>query len=128
MTCAPRITRRNLRPAHGPRNRLPPGGGGSCSSTADQPSSVLPGLTVAVTGASGNAGTALLRRLSAPGSGVAAYAPGPVGYRVSEDWPTTGIPRSQYSRGKAETERVVRQVTAGQPELTVTVVRPTLIL
>src|SRR5689334_13387677 len=31
----------------------------------------LPGLTVAVTGASGNVGTALLRRLAAPGTGVA---------------------------------------------------------
>src|SRR4051794_41951165 len=31
----------------------------------------LRGLTVAVTGASGNLGTALLRRLTAPGSGVA---------------------------------------------------------
>ena len=31
----------------------------------------LQGLTVAVTGASGNVGTALLRRLTAPGSGVA---------------------------------------------------------
>src|SRR3954465_5964487 len=31
----------------------------------------LRGLTVAVTGASGNVGTALLRRLTAPGSGVA---------------------------------------------------------
>src|SRR3954465_1306703 len=30
----------------------------------------LQGLTVAVTGASGNVGTALLRRLTAPGSGV----------------------------------------------------------
>ena len=31
----------------------------------------LEGATVAVTGASGNLGTALLRRLTAPGSGVA---------------------------------------------------------
>src|SRR3954452_10911454 len=31
----------------------------------------LQGLTVAVTGASGNLGTALLRRLTAPGAGVA---------------------------------------------------------
>src|SRR4028118_1762463 len=38
---------------------------------ADLPQAHLQGLTVAVTGASGNVGTALLRRLTAPGSGVA---------------------------------------------------------
>src|SRR3954469_20417357 len=38
---------------------------------ADLPRDVLRGSTVAVTGASGNVGTALLRRLTAPGSGVA---------------------------------------------------------
>src|SRR3954471_6783079 len=38
---------------------------------AELTSDRLRGLTVAVTGASGNLGTALLRRLTAPGSGVA---------------------------------------------------------
>ena len=38
---------------------------------ADLPSAHLHGLKVAVTGASGNVGTALLRRLTAAGSGVA---------------------------------------------------------
>src|SRR4028119_2219692 len=38
---------------------------------ADLPQAHLKGLKVAVTGASGNVGTALLRRLTAPGSGVA---------------------------------------------------------
>jgi UDP-glucose 4-epimerase len=38
---------------------------------ADLPRDHLNGLKVAVTGASGNVGTALLRRLTAPGSGVA---------------------------------------------------------
>src|SRR3954454_414730 len=156
---------------------------------ADSPPGRLQGAVVAVTGASGNVGTALLRRLTAPGSGVAevrglarrgppqvapydgvgwfsadlgkpdsdtaladfvagadvvihlawalqpgrepdrlhrvnvdgswrvaraasaagvthflhmssigAYAAGAVGRRVSEDWPTTGVPSSQYSR------------------------------
>jgi UDP-glucose 4-epimerase len=179
----------------------------------------LSGMTVAVTGASGNLGTALLRRLTAPGSGVAevrglarrqppdvapyagvrwhladlggpnsesalaefldgadavvhlawalqpgrqpddlrrvnvegtrrvvraagvagvrhlvhmssigAYAPGAVGQRIAEDWPTTGIPSAQYSRDKSEAERVVREVTARHPDMTVTVVRPTLVL
>ena len=179
----------------------------------------LDGLTVAVTGASGNVGTALLRRLTAPGSGVAevrglarrqppdvvpytgvrwhltdlgetaseealtgfldgvdavvhlawalqpgrrpddlrrvnvegtlrvaraaaaagvrqfvhmssigAYAAGAVGQKVTEDWPTTGIPSAQYSRDKSEAERLVRQVAARHPDLTLTVVRPTLVL
>jgi UDP-glucose 4-epimerase len=179
----------------------------------------LQGLKVAVTGASGNVGTALLRRLTAPGSGVAevrglarrqppdvapyagvrwhltdlgdvtsedvlpefldgvdavvhlswalqpgrrpeqlrrvnvegsrrvaraaaaagvahvvhmssigAYAPGAVGQRVTEDWPTTGVPSSQYSRDKAEAERAVREVMGRHPGTTLTVVRPTLVL
>src|SRR5215218_7955294 len=179
----------------------------------------LQALKVAVTGASGNVGTALLRRLTAPGSGVAevrglarrqppdvapyagvrwhltdlgevtsedvlpefldgvdavvhlawalqpgrrpeqlrrvnvegsrrvaraaaaagvahvvhmssigAYAPGAVGQRVTEDWPTTGVPSSQYSRDKAEAERTVREVMSRHPGTTLTVVRPTLVL
>src|SRR3954449_4323843 len=219
MTCAPRITGRNLRPARGRRHRFPTEGPGTCRSMADEPSSHLPGLTVAITGATGNVGTALLRRLSAlpngvneirglarrqppevapyrdvrwhladlgeaaseqvlarfldgadavvhlawalqPGrhpeqlrrvnvdgtrrvmraataagvahvvhmSSIGAYAPGAVGHRVSEDWPTTGIPSSPYSRDKSQAERVVREVTARRPGTTVTVVRPTLVL
>ena len=179
----------------------------------------LPGLRVAVTGASGNLGTALLRRLTASGSGVAevrglarrqppdidpyrqvdwhladlgdpadeeklapfldgvdavvhlawalqpgrepdllhrvnvdgtrrvvtaaaaagvrhvvhlsslgAYAPAAVGQQVAEDWPTTGIPSAQYSRDKSDAERVLRQLERQHPDLTVTVVRPTLVL
>jgi UDP-glucose 4-epimerase len=179
----------------------------------------LQGLKVAVTGASGNLGTALLRRLTAPGSGVAevrglarrqppdtapydgvnwyhtdlgevssetvlpeflegvdavvhlawaiqpgrepdrlrrvnvegtrrvaraavaagaahvvhlssvgAYAAGAVGQRVTEDWPTTGIPSAQYSRDKCEAERAVRDVVGRRPDTTLTVARPTLAL
>ena len=179
----------------------------------------LQGATVAITGASGNVGTALLRRLTAPGSGVAevrglarrkppevapydgvrwfsadlgdpaseaalaefvdgadvvihlawalqpgrepdrlhevnvdgswrvaraasaagvaqflhmssigAYAAGAVGRRVAEDWPTTGIPSSQYSRDKSEAERVVRQVLAHRTSTVLSVARPTLVL
>ena len=179
----------------------------------------LRGMTVAVTGASGNLGTALLRRLTAPGAGpaeirglarrqppdvapyagvrwhladlgevrsedalpeflegvdavvhlawalqpgrqpddlrrvnvagtrrvvraaaaagvghfvhmssIGAYAPGAVGQRVAEDWPTTGIPSAQYSRDKSEAERAVHEVAARHPEMTLTVVRPTLVL
>jgi UDP-glucose 4-epimerase len=186
---------------------------------AELSSDHLQGMTVAVTGASGNVGTALLRRLTSPRSGVAevrglarrqppdiapysavrwhltdlgeaaseevlaefldgvdavvhlawalqpgrrpddlrrvnvegtrrvvraaaaagvsqvvhmssigAYAAGAVGQRVTEDWPTTGIPSAQYSRDKSEAERVVREVTSRHPGTTLTVVRPTLVL
>jgi UDP-glucose 4-epimerase len=61
-------------------------------------------------------------------SSIGAYAPGAVGQRVAEDWPTTGVPSAQYSRDKSDAERVVRQVAARHPDLTVTVVRPTLVL
>ncbi len=61
-------------------------------------------------------------------SSVGAYAPGAVGQRVTEDWPTTGIPSAQYSRDKSETERIVREVARRHPEMTLTVVRPTLVL
>ncbi|RFU20286.1 NAD-dependent epimerase/dehydratase family protein [Geodermatophilus marinus] len=179
----------------------------------------LKGMTVAVTGASGNVGTALLRRLTDPASGVAevrglarrkppetapydrvrwhladlgeptsrtllgsfldgadavvhcawalqpglqperlhrvnvdgtrrvveaavaagvphvvhlsslgTYAGGGGDREVGEDWPTTGIPTSQYSRDKAEAERLLRELSARSPDTTVTVVRPTLVL
>src|SRR3954451_7013072 len=43
-------------------------------------------------------------------SSLGAYAPGPVGVTVAEDWPTTGIPSAQYSRDKADAEKVVRDL------------------
>jgi UDP-glucose 4-epimerase len=186
---------------------------------AELTSDHLSGASIAVTGASGNLGTALLRRLTAPGSGVAevrglarrqppevapyaavrwhladlgepgseaalaefvdgadavvhlawalqpgrqpddlhrvnvdgtrrvaraaatagvdhfvhtssigAYTPGAVGRRVTEDWPTTGIPSAQYSRDKSEAERAVSEVAARHPDMTLSVVRPTLVL
>jgi nucleoside-diphosphate-sugar epimerase len=61
-------------------------------------------------------------------SSIGAYAPGAVGQRVTEDWPTTGVPSSQYSRDKAEAERTVREVMNRHPGTTLTVVRPTLVL
>jgi nucleoside-diphosphate-sugar epimerase len=61
-------------------------------------------------------------------SSIGAYAPGAVGQRIAEDWPTTGVPSAQYSRDKVAAERAVRDVMSRHPELTVTVVRPTLVL
>jgi UDP-glucose 4-epimerase len=61
-------------------------------------------------------------------SSIGAYSPGAVGQRVTEDWPTTGVPSSQYSRDKSDAERVVREVMARHPDTTLTVVRPTLVL
>ncbi|WP_346622317.1 NAD-dependent epimerase/dehydratase family protein [Blastococcus montanus] len=61
-------------------------------------------------------------------SSIGAYAAGARGSRVAEDWPTTGIPSSQYSRDKSEAERVVRQVFGRHPDTALTVVRPTLVL
>ncbi len=179
----------------------------------------LRGATVAVTGASGNVGTALLRRLAAPGSGVAevrglarrvppdvapyrgvrwfsadlgtsgsapvltefldgvdvvvhlawalqpgrepdrlrlvnvegtrrvaeaavtagvrqflhmssigAYAGGAVGQKVPEDWPTTGVPSSQYSRDKTAAERVVHSIFGHASAPMLSIARPTLVL
>ncbi|TFV65359.1 UNVERIFIED_ORG: NAD-dependent epimerase/dehydratase family protein [Bacillus sp. AZ43] len=61
-------------------------------------------------------------------SSIGAYAGGAVGQKVTEDWPTTGVPSAQYSRDKAEAERLVREVLGRHPATTLTVVRPTLVL
>lgn len=61
-------------------------------------------------------------------SSLGAYAPGPPHQAVTEDWPTTGVPSSQYSRDKVEVEQLVREFAAAHPDVTVTVVRPTLVL
>jgi nucleoside-diphosphate-sugar epimerase len=61
-------------------------------------------------------------------SSIGAYAPGAIGQRVAEDWPTTGVPSAQYSRDKSEAERAVHEIAARHPDMTLTVVRPTLVL
>ena len=61
-------------------------------------------------------------------SSVGVYAAGASGQKVTEDWPTTGIPSAQYSRDKVEAERVVRELIGRRSDMTLTVVRPTLVL
>ncbi|MGY1742736.1 MULTISPECIES: NAD-dependent epimerase/dehydratase family protein [unclassified Blastococcus] len=61
-------------------------------------------------------------------SSLGAYAAGARDQQVSEDWPTTGIPSSQYSRDKSSAERVVRQMLGHRGDTTLTVVRPTLVM
>jgi nucleoside-diphosphate-sugar epimerase len=60
-------------------------------------------------------------------SSIGAYAPGPQDLRVNEQWPTTGIPTSLYSRQKAQIERDLDQLERERPELVVTRIRPALI-
>jgi UDP-glucose 4-epimerase len=60
-------------------------------------------------------------------SSVGAYAPGPKSMRVDEDWPTTGISSSFYSRHKAAVERDLRWRAALHPGLRIVVLRPGLI-
>jgi nucleoside-diphosphate-sugar epimerase len=61
-------------------------------------------------------------------SSIGTYAAGPQVHPVREDWPTTGVPSSQYSRMKAECEQLVRDFDAAHPQATVSVTRPTLVL
>ncbi|MGY1985256.1 NAD-dependent epimerase/dehydratase family protein [Blastococcus sp. SYSU DS0669] len=61
-------------------------------------------------------------------SSIGAYAGGARGQRVTEDWPTTGIPSAQYSRDKSQAESAVRDVFGRHRDTTLTVVRPTLVL
>lgn len=74
--------------------------------------------------AAGAAGVAQFVHMSSLG----AYAPAAIGQKVGEDWPTTGIPSSQYSRDKSDAERVVREVAARHPGMTLAIARPTLVL
>lgn len=47
---------------------------------------------------------------------------------VGEDWPTTGIPTSSYSRQKVAAERVLDEVQRAHPEARVARMRPGLVL
>ena len=76
---------------------------------------------------------AVLRAVAAAGvpqlvyaSSIAVYAPdrGP----VDEDWPRTGIPASLYSQQKVEAEDLVWEFVGAHPDITVAVLRPTLVV
>jgi UDP-glucose 4-epimerase len=60
-------------------------------------------------------------------SGV--YSPGPAdGRAVDEDWPTGGVPGSAYALDKAEVEHLLDDVEDREPWLTVTRLRPAIML
>ncbi len=60
-------------------------------------------------------------------SSVGAYAAGPKDHRVAEDWPTTGIQTSFYSRHKAEVEQILDRFEREHPDVRVVRLRPGLI-
>lgn len=57
-------------------------------------------------------------------SSVGAYAPSPDDRRVDEEWPTSGVPTSPYSREKAYLERVLDVFEAHNPDVRVVRLRP----
>ncbi|PFG44431.1 nucleoside-diphosphate-sugar epimerase [Isoptericola jiangsuensis] len=60
-------------------------------------------------------------------SGV--YSPGPAdGHAIDESWPTDGVPGSPYARDKAEVEAHLDDVEQREPWLTVTRMRPAIML
>lgn len=61
-------------------------------------------------------------------SSVGAYAPKDRGGPVSEDWPVTGVPTSDYSRDKADVEAALDRFEAARPGIAVTRLRPALVL
>jgi nucleoside-diphosphate-sugar epimerase len=60
-------------------------------------------------------------------SSAGAYSPRESDDPVDESWPTGGIPTSTYSRHKSAAERLLDEVEAAHPGLTVTRLRPGLI-
>ncbi|MFD1147772.1 NAD-dependent epimerase/dehydratase family protein [Saccharothrix hoggarensis] len=61
-------------------------------------------------------------------SSVGAYSPAAKDHTVDETWPTDGVRTSYYSRHKAAVEHLLDGVEREHPELTVTRVRPGLVL
>ena len=61
-------------------------------------------------------------------SSVGSYAPGPKSTPVGEDWPTTGVASSAYSRQKAAVERILDGFETAHPECRVIRMRPGFVL
>ncbi|WP_433271903.1 NAD-dependent epimerase/dehydratase family protein [Actinosynnema sp. CS-041913] len=61
-------------------------------------------------------------------SSVGAYSPAVKDHTVDESWPTDGMSKSYYSRHKAAVERQLDRIERDSPGLTVTRMRPALIL
>ena len=59
-------------------------------------------------------------------SSLGAYAAGPQDINIGEDWPTTGIPTSFYSRQKAAVERLLDDFEARHPDIRTVRLRPAL--
>jgi UDP-glucose 4-epimerase len=59
---------------------------------------------------------------------VGSYGPGPKHREVGETWPTGGVQSSHYGRQKALTERMLDAVETRVPELTVTRIRPGIVM
>ncbi|MHA7286942.1 NAD-dependent epimerase/dehydratase family protein [Arthrobacter sp. MDT3-44] len=72
------------------------------------------------------AGTAGVRHFVCASS-VAAYSPSDKDTRRDESWPTDGVQSSQYSRQKAEQERLLDGFERDHPEIRVARLRPSLI-
>jgi len=60
-------------------------------------------------------------------SSIGAYSKGPKDQRVSETWPTEGIPSSLYSRQKVAVERALDAFEARHPQIRCVRMRPALI-
>ena len=80
--------------------------------------------TAAVLGAVADAGVPQV----VVASSVGTYASGPKGRRVDESWSTKGLRRSSYSRYKAENETMLTDFEARRPDVTVTRLRPGLVM
>ncbi|MFJ6674668.1 NAD-dependent epimerase/dehydratase family protein [Actinosynnema sp. NPDC091369] len=78
--------------------------------------------TAAVLGAARRAGVPHVVHASS----IAAYHPAG-DQPVPETWPATGVPGSVYGAGKAEVEAAVDRFARENPDIAVTVVRPTLV-
>lgn len=61
-------------------------------------------------------------------SSVGAYSPGPKDRAVDESWATNGIVTSEYSRDKAEVERLLDRFEVEHPDVRTVRIRPGLVL